>query len=86
MRELKPCPFCGKEITILIADGEGNLRDEDYKKDPWSGLKFALHHREFSNIDTPACPIECHEDEFLGMWLYDSKQDAIDAWNRRAEQ
>lgn len=38
MIELKPCPFCGGQVKFLIMDDEFNIRDEEYEKDPWSGL------------------------------------------------
>ena len=38
---LKPCPFCGGEAEIQIADDEGNIHDEDYINDPYSGHHYA---------------------------------------------
>lgn len=34
--ELKPCPFCGKSVNVLICDSEGNIKDEEYAKNPYS--------------------------------------------------
>lgn len=41
--KLKPCPFCGRIPKICICDDEGNLRDEKYKENPYSGLTYHLH-------------------------------------------
>lgn len=37
---IKPCPFCGGKVEIQIRDAEGNLRDEEYEKDPWSAEEW----------------------------------------------
>lgn len=80
MEELKPCPFCGGETLVGYSDDEGNRRDDDYANDPWSGLTFVLiHDNEFN----PSCPVASHWGEILGTSLYDSKEEAIKAWNQR---
>ena len=28
--ELKPCPFCGGKVSLVLCDDEGNLHDEAY--------------------------------------------------------
>lgn len=43
-KKLKPCPFCGGKVKFLILDDEFNIKDEDYAKDPWSGLQYGLCH------------------------------------------
>ena len=43
-RELKPCPFCGATIRIMVCDDEGNTHNDDYENDPWSGLGYQLYH------------------------------------------
>jgi hypothetical protein len=30
IKELKPCPFCGKSIQVQLLDEEGNFREDDY--------------------------------------------------------
>lgn len=82
MEEIKPCPFCGGEVVVAISDGEGNLRDEEYEKDPWSGLAYQLSH----NVsDNPECPVASHYEDggIIGVWIYDTKESAITAWNTR---
>jgi len=80
--ELQPCPFCGGQIELLACDDEGNIHDEAYMDDPWSGLCFALKH-EYK--DRKECPIATHKGEILGIVLYDSAEEAIEAWNNRVE-
>lgn len=80
MEDLKPCPFCGGEVIVGVADEEGNQRDEEYVIAPWSGLSFTLNH-EYG--DNPECPIAHFEDGALGTLLYDTREEAIEAWNQR---
>ena len=58
MAELKPCPFCGGEVSLVPCDDEGNLHDEAYREHPYSGLGFMLHH---AHEDNPECPIASYE-------------------------
>lgn len=77
---IKPCPFCGGKVEIQIRDAEGNLRDEEYEKDPWSGLTYSIGHY---TGDNPNCPIATYKKEIVGVYLYESKNEVIEAWNRR---
>lgn len=58
--ELKPCPFCGGEASIV-------------------GKRY----------EAKFC-VGCDDDSCLGFsglgWLYDSEQEAAEAWNRRSER
>ena len=78
---IKPCPFCGGKVEIQIRDAEGNLRDEEYEKDPWSGLMYSIGHY---TGDNPNCPIATYKKEIVGVYLYESKNEVIEAWNRRS--
>jgi hypothetical protein len=80
-KQLKPCPFCGGKIGVQVRDDEGNFKDEEYKLDPWSGLRFSIKHYYDDNED---CPIASHEDESVGILLYESEDELIESWNRRA--
>lgn len=83
--ELKPCPFCGAKIRIMVCDRWGNLCDLEYENDPWSGLGYMLYH-EITDDPTGKCPIAGHEGEGeMGVWFYDTREEAIEAWNRRAK-
>lgn len=75
------CPFCGGEVKIVACDDEGNLHDEAYEKNPWSGLGYQLYHDVTDVPDGKKCPIAGHECEGeLGMWIYDSREDAAAVW------
>ena len=79
---LKPCPWCDVPATVMVCDEEGNIHDDGYEDDPWSGLKFALRHDE-DNAGRD-CPIATENGAILGNWLYDTREEAENAWNRRA--
>lgn len=81
MAEIKPCPFCGNKIDIIILDDEFNIHDEKYENDPYSGLQYGLSHNYRHN---PNCPIAT-DGELLGSCGYDTRDEAIKAWNRRAD-
>jgi hypothetical protein len=80
--ELKSCPFCGGEADFILTDSEGNLRPESYLDEPWSGVGYLIDHNNEKNVD---CPIANHPQECVGSFIYDSKQDAIKAWNTRTD-
>lgn len=78
--ELKPCPFCGLNIVeLVLTDGEGNLRPPEYEDDPWSGLGFFLYHPETEE----QCPLDCMAGERIGMYTYESREEATKDWNHR---
>ena len=81
---LKSCPFCGGKATIVCCDDEGNIHDDDYENDPWSGLGYQIRHSHEENKD---CPIATYaaEGAIVGdVYIYDTREEAIEAWNRRA--
>lgn len=76
----KACPFCGGQIDIVITDEEGNIHDEEYAQNAWSGLCYAIEH---TKEDNPNCPIARYKGESIGAYLYDTKKELIEAWNER---
>ena len=78
--ELKPCPFCGGKVSVVILDDEGNIKDKEYERDPYSGLSYAMAHDDPNG----ACPIATYDEPL--PWLYDSRDSVAHAWNRRAER
>ena len=85
MDELKPCPFCGGEVSIILCDDEGNLHDEAYREHPYSGLGFMLHHAHEENPGCPIASYECDGGILGGVYIYDTEEQATEAWNRRAD-
>lgn len=79
-KELMPCPFCGGEVSVVVLDEEGNIRDEEYERDPYSGLSYAVAHDDPNG----ACPIATYDEPL--PWLYDSRDGVAHVWNRRAER
>lgn len=75
-----PCPWCKGIAKIIVCDDEGNHHPDDYENDPWSGIGYFLYHSESEN---PDCPIAHDDYTQCGRYIYDSREDAIDAWNTR---
>lgn len=82
METLKPCPFCGGTANIVISDDEGNLREPEYEKDQRSGLSFKIQHTHEENEGCPIATYEC-DDATMGVYLYDSREEAAAAWDKR---
>ena len=78
MSKLLPCPFCGCKSKIVQCDDEGNVRGEEYESNPWSGLGYRIVH------ESDDCPIYTCEDGY--NLIYDSREEAVKAWNTRAER
>ena len=77
--ELLPCPFCGGESKIIVCDREGNLHDEGYERNPWSGLCYLIFHK------SEDCPVgHSYPDDVRCM--YDTEAETIEAWNTRSER
>ena len=81
---LKPCPFCGKVPTIYVCDCEGNIHNDDYADDPYSGLFYAICH-EYDNNESnnKICPIATFRGEIIGTQLYETIDELVERWNRR---
>ena len=80
-----PCPFCGGKVSLVPCDDEGNLHDEAYREHPYSGLGFMLHHAHEENPECPIASYECDGGILGGVYIYDTEEQATEAWNRRAD-
>lgn len=85
MFELKPCPFCGGKVSLVLCDDEGNLHDEAYREHPYSGVGFMLHHAHEENPECPIASYECDGGILGGVHIYDTEEQAAEAWNKRTE-
>lgn len=74
------CPFCNGSVWAVVCDEEGNIHDDSYADDPWSGLSYAIVHREEDVPDSEFCPI-C-SDELIGGKIYDNTDELSAAWSR----
>src|SRR5574344_1967436 len=74
------CPFCKEEVTLLVTDDEGNIHNQEYAKNPWSGLGYILYHPYRDGENMNPCPIKIHEYEPLGSNIYDTPEEAVDFW------
>lgn len=83
--KLKPCPFCGSKVSLVLCDDEGNLHDEAYREHPYSGLGFMLHHAHEENPECPIASYECDGGILGRVYIYDTEEQAAEAWNRRVE-
>lgn len=83
--KLKPCPFCGGKVSLVLCDDEGNLHDEAYREHPYSGLGFMLHLAHEENPECPIASYECDGGILGGVYIYDTEEQAAEAWNRRAD-
>lgn len=77
--KVKPCGICGEMPVFLLTDEEGNLRNESYLENPYSGILYCISHPTAEGND---CPLGTGERERLSMWGYDTLEEAKAAWNR----
>lgn len=71
MAELKPCPFCGG-INIQVRQGNCFLNGHQY----WY-VRHGMPPRE--------CVLTNADGWWIGTEKYTTKEKAIEAWNRRAD-
>lgn len=73
MTELKPCPFCGAEAAAVIYNGTGDRVNRIYAN-VWAACRCMVTHAR----EVPLRPE-------LGITEELARQNAIAAWNTRAE-
>ena len=82
--ECVACPNrCPKEMTYSTSDH--TVQDEAYREHPYSGLGFMLHHAHEENPECPISSYECDGGILGGVYIYDTEEQAAEAWNRRVE-
>jgi hypothetical protein len=78
------CPFCGGEVHIVVSDDEGNIHEEEgYEEDPWSGLGYQIRHTREDIPEGKQCPIATWPYEEQGTYIYDTREEIVELWNRR---
>lgn len=83
--EMKPCPFCGRKVDLedhdtLYPDGTGWIYDEKLHCNYYVNARVVPQEQWCYSMHCPACSGGCGA-EISG----NTKQEAIDAWNRRPE-
>lgn len=75
MSELRPCPCCGGEMHVRMYDEDfyHAALGPDFECDP----EYEVQHVDRLAAINAKCPLE--------MECYESEAEAIDAWNRRAD-
>ena len=78
-------PVLRGKAAILICDDEGNIHAEEYEDNSRSGLGYRIRH---SHEENPECPIAKYsvDGAEMGVWIYDTRAEAIEAWNRRVSE
>lgn len=72
--ELRECPFCGKKVAHCGTIADIDLVDDDSPDYDWSNN----HHAVVCNYRDGGCG--------AATGAYDTKEQAIVAWNRRANE
>lgn len=72
--ELKNCPFCGSDVTMLI----------EPINDPVN-MRFGLTGRLFISCNGKECSVRMHKYYFAKGHEYEAAQQLADKWNHRVE-
>lgn len=77
--KLKPCPFCKGRMHIEECDSEGELFEEGMEG--YADVYYRITHHLSDVPRGQYCPVAMHEDEGLGVWVYLTREGAVEAWN-----
>lgn len=80
-RSLKPCPFCGGTFELVGIDEDGKIESIDEEE----GLPVLWTCGVIHDVLYNDCPIAMGAKDLIGDYDYDSIDEAIDMFNRRAE-
>ena len=72
------------ETALYVCDEEGNIKNDDYVNDPWSGLYYSIcHEMDYSKGNDNVCHVATFKREILGTQLYERIDELVERWNRR---
>lgn len=77
MTKLKPCPFCGNEVSMVLVDDSGNIRDPDY-----GATDYAIYHPGKDPYKN-GCVLETLPEDVVTRGIYNTEEECAEAWNRR---
>lgn len=85
MEELKPCPFCGEQVKVVICNDCGKIHN-DKEGEIHYGLRDNLGYGISHNFygDDFFCPIATRYNQILCDLIYGTEKEAAEAWNMRA--
>lgn len=73
--ELKPCPFCGGDMLFVGTIAEVEMQDEDHPDYYYNNN----HYMVVCDCTEGGCGVSCGHS-------YETAEEAIEAWNRRANE
>lgn len=79
-KSLKKCPFCGGFFELVGIDEDGNKHSIDESEELPAFWTCGVIHDVLYND----CPIAMGAKDLIGDYDYDSIEDAVDMFNRRA--
>lgn len=80
MAELKPCPFCGKNVAVMT-DAHDLEECSNFEDDNCHCNEFESHPCEYKTVVCAVTRGGCG----ASSGYYPTEEKAIEKWNRRAE-
>lgn len=71
------------KLVLFRAMTKGIYMMRHIENIPYSGLGFMLHHAHEDNPECPIASYECDGGILGGVYIYDTEEQAVEAWNRR---